>query len=31
MPDSDGEYSYRIKNAGESHERVVKESEIEKA
>src|SRR3979490_1937084 len=31
MPDSDGEYSYRIKNAGEAHERVAKESEIENA
>jgi hypothetical protein len=31
MPDNDGEFSYRIKNAQESHERVVKESEIEKA
>jgi hypothetical protein len=31
LPDSNGEYHYRIKSVGEPHERVVKESELEKA
>jgi hypothetical protein len=31
LPDSsDGEHQYRIKNAREQHERVVKESELER-
>ena len=29
LPRRDGEYQYRIKSARESHERVVKESELE--
>jgi len=31
LPDSGGELHYRIKSAREPHERVVKESELEKA
>jgi hypothetical protein len=31
LPDSDGEFLYRIKSVREPHERVVKESELEKA
>jgi hypothetical protein len=30
-PSSDGEHQYRIKNAGEQHERVAKESDLERA
>jgi hypothetical protein len=30
LPHSDGEYQYRIKSLREPHERVVKESELEK-
>jgi len=30
-PASDGEHQYRIKNAGEQHERVAKESDLERA
>jgi hypothetical protein len=29
LPDEGGERQYRIKNAGEAHERVVKESDLE--
>ncbi len=28
LPDSNGEYQYRIKSVNEPHERVVKESEL---
>ena len=31
LPDSNGEFHYRIKSVEEPHERVVKESELEKA
>jgi hypothetical protein len=31
LPDSDGEFHYRIKSVREPHERVVKESELERA
>jgi hypothetical protein len=31
MPDRDGELQYRIKSTHEPHERVVKESELERA
>jgi hypothetical protein len=31
LPDSNGEFLYRIKSVREPHERVVKESELEKA
>jgi hypothetical protein len=31
LPDSAGELSYRIKSSREAHERVAKESELEKA
>jgi hypothetical protein len=30
LPPQDGDYQYRIKNADEPHERVVKESELER-
>ncbi len=30
LPDVDGEYHYRIKSSREAHERVVKESELQK-
>ena len=30
-PSSEGEDQYRIKNSGEKHERVVKESDLERA
>ncbi len=31
LPDSAGEFHYRIKSSREPHERVVKESDLEKA
>jgi uncharacterized protein YjbK len=31
LPDSAGEYEYRIKSINEPHERVVRESELEKS
>ena len=31
LPDSEGEFHYRIKSVREPHERVVKESDLEKA
>ena len=31
LPNSNGEFQYRIKSSREPHERVVKESELEKA
>jgi hypothetical protein len=31
LPYGDGEYQYRIKSAREQHERVVKESELDRA
>jgi len=30
-PSSDGEHQYRIKNAGEQHERVAMESDLQRA
>lgn len=30
LPESRGDYQYRIKNAGDSHERVAYESELQK-
>ena len=31
LPDNDGELQYRVKSVREPHERVVRESELEKA
>lgn len=31
LPAEDGDFQYRIRNAGEPHERVVKESQLDRA